>query len=204
MTPDNQPSDRRFHQLGRIIAVLELGARAHGEIRWVHLYYGLGFLPHTGLREPLQKHQQSVLPRLQDRGTGDRYIETLDRLAAALQEMAGAPPPYQSFNSLSSQVLKAWSGGKHEQTALPGPPAPADAALYAQGYLEQRRQLQERRPPLPKEPETWQYCWDYHLGRIMHWSRAGNDPQLTEGFRQGLADRRALEPRKGPENEKAL
>ena len=65
----NQSTDRRFHQLGRIIATLELGARAHGEIRWLHLYYPGGFLPHAGLREPLQKHLQSVLPALQRRGT---------------------------------------------------------------------------------------------------------------------------------------
>lgn len=194
MVHDKQPSDRRFHQLGRIIAILELGARAHGNIRWVHLYYALGFLPHTGLREPLQKHQQSVLSRLQARGTGDRYSETLDRLATELQKMAGAEPPHLTFDGLASQVLKAWGAGDLAETALPGPPLPADAVLYAQGYLEQRRELQANRPPAPPEREAKRYHWDYHLGRIMPWTGAGNDPNLTAGFRQGLADRRTLEP----------
>ena len=88
MTPDNQAFDRRFRELGRIIAVLELGARVHGEIRWTHLYYALGYLPHAGLPEPLQKHGQSVLPALQRRGTADRYTETLNLLATELQEKA--------------------------------------------------------------------------------------------------------------------
>ena len=67
-----------FHYLGRITAVLELGARAHGEARWVHLYYALGFIPWAGLREPLQKHQQSILPALERKGTGDKYRQSLD------------------------------------------------------------------------------------------------------------------------------
>ena len=64
MGEESRPDNRTFYYLGRIIAVLELGARAHGEIRWLHLYYTMGLIPSAGLREPLQKHQQSVLPCL--------------------------------------------------------------------------------------------------------------------------------------------
>ena len=194
----NLPADRRFHQLGRIIAVLELGARAHGEIRWVHLYYALGFLPHAGLREPLQKHQQSVLPRLQAKGTGEWYRETLNRLATELQEKAGSEQPHHTFDGWASQVLKDMASGDCVETGLPGPPLPDDAVLYAEGYLEQRRELQAHRPAPPPEEEALQYYWDYHLGRIMTWVGAGNAPNLGAGFQQGLADRRSLEPRPPP------
>ena len=179
-----------------MIAVLELGARAHGDIRWTHLYYAIGFLPHAGLREPLQKHLQSVLPTLQRKGTADRYTDTLNRLAAELQETAGAAPSHQAFDGWASQVLKAWGTGGSVETALPGPPVPGDAVLYAQGYLGQRRELQANRPAPPPKEEALQYHWDYHLGRIMTWIGAGNSPNLTPGFRQGLADQRSLNPRK--------
>ena len=96
---------RSFHHLGRIVAVLELGARAHGEIRWLHLYYALGFIPWAGLREPLQKHQQSVLPALERKGTGDRYRQSLDLLATHLQQAAGIDPPIETFAAWASAVL---------------------------------------------------------------------------------------------------
>ena len=153
MDPDNQAPDRRFHTLGCIIAVLELGARAHGEIRWLHLYYAMGFIHHAGLREPLQKHQQSVLPRLQAKGTGERYRETLDRLATELQKASGAEPPHQTFDGWASQVLKDWASGDRVETGLPGSPLPDDAVLYARGYLAKRRELQANRPPAPPEEE---------------------------------------------------
>ena len=167
MDPDNQAPDRRFHTLGCIIAVLELGARAHGEIRWLHLYYAMGFIHHAGLREPLQKHQQSVLPRLQAKGTGERYRETLDRLATELQKASGAEPPHQTFDGWASQVLKDWASGDRVETGLPGSPLPDDAVLYARGYLAKRRDLQANRPPAPPEEESLRYHWDYHLGRTM-------------------------------------
>ena len=63
-------ADPCFYHLGAIITILELGARAHGETRWLHLYYALGFFPRAGLREPLQRHHQSVLPALERKGTG--------------------------------------------------------------------------------------------------------------------------------------
>ena len=86
---NNDSRDSRFYHLGRIIAVLELGARAHGEIRWLHLYYTRGLIPSAGLREPLQKHSQSVLPRLERNGRAALYKESLDSLANGLQEAAG-------------------------------------------------------------------------------------------------------------------
>ena len=162
----------------------------------VHLYYALGFLPHAGLREPLQKHLQSVLPALQRKGTADRYTETLNLLATEQQKASGTEPPHQTFDGWASQVLKAFGTGARVDTPLPGPPVPGDAILYAQGYLDQRRELQPNRPPPPPEEESLQYHWDYHLGRIMTWIGAGNSPNLTPGFRQGLADQRSLNPRK--------
>ena len=73
MDPDNQAPDGRFYYLGRMIAVLELDARAHGEIRLVHLYYALGFMPWAGLREPLEEHRQSALPCLEREERGEAY-----------------------------------------------------------------------------------------------------------------------------------
>ena len=58
MEPETKLLDRRFYHLGRMTAVLGLEARAHGDIRWVHFYYALGFIPWASLQEPLQKHQQ--------------------------------------------------------------------------------------------------------------------------------------------------
>lgn len=143
---DTQPTtpDRRFYYLGRIIAVLELGARAHGEIRWLHMYYTYGLIPSAGLREPLQKHKQSVLPDLQRNGRAALYQETLDSLARDLQEASGLENPLDnpsdSFESWSGQVLKDRDDGKDDN--LPNSLCPGDAAAYAQGYLDQRRTLQ--------------------------------------------------------------
>ena len=41
-----------FYLYGRLIAVLEQGARACGEIPWLEQYYARGFFPPAGLREP--------------------------------------------------------------------------------------------------------------------------------------------------------
>ena len=112
---DNQSTDRRFHQLGRIMA---------------------------------------VLPRLQAKGTDERYRETLDRLATKLQEMAGAGLAHQTSDGWANQVLKDWGLGDRVETGLPGPPLPDDAVLYAEDYLEQRRELQGNRPPAPPEEEN--------------------------------------------------
>ena len=69
-----------FYLYGRLIAVLEQGARAHGQIPWLELYYPRGFLPWVGLREPLRKHMQSVLLFLERRERSDRYLAQLNSL----------------------------------------------------------------------------------------------------------------------------
>ena len=74
-----------FYLYGQLIAVLEQGARAQGQIPWLELYYPRGFLPWVGLREPLRNHLQSVLPFLERRGRAERYIAQLNSLANALQ-----------------------------------------------------------------------------------------------------------------------
>ena len=101
----NGPPNKVFHHLGRIVAVLELGARAHGEAHWIHLYYALGFLPWAGLRETLQKHQQSVLPALERRGTVENYGQSLDLLAIKLQQAAGIDAPIDTFAAWASALL---------------------------------------------------------------------------------------------------
>jgi len=179
-----------FHHLGRIVAVLELGARAHGEIRWLHLYYAKGLTPSAGLREPLQKHSQSVLPRLQRQDRAQVYKATLDSLARDLQEASGPEQPTSSFDSWASQVLKNREYG--ETDTLPSSCNPGDAVDHAQGYLEQRKALQPNRPELPPAGDSEEYCWQYHLGRTLPWNGAGNDPHLHEAFQLGLKDRRAL------------
>ena len=192
MTFHNQPPSSAFYHLGRIIAVLELGARAHGEARWVHLYYALGFIPWAGLREPLQKHSQSVLPALERRGTGDQYRQSLDMLATHLQEAAGLDLPIETFAAWASAVLSDKTDTA--ATGLPTSSTPQDAPAYAQGYLDQRRELQANRPAAPPDEESPAYHWDYHQGRIMTWHGAGNDPRLSAAFQLGMADQRALTP----------
>ena len=94
-----------FYLYGRLIAVLEQGARAQGQIPWLELYYPRGFLPWVGLREPLQKHLQSVLPFLERRGRSDSYLARLNSLANALQNSEEPPPDSASFNSWCTRYL---------------------------------------------------------------------------------------------------
>ena len=98
----------------------------------------------------------------------------------------------------ASQVLTHRSPGGCVETVLPGPPLPDDSVRHAQGCLERPRKLQKIQLPVPPGGGALRHYWNYHLRRFMPWTGAGNDPNLTEGFRQGLADRRALEPRKAP------
>ena len=190
MGDEPRPADLTFYYVGRIIAVLELGARAHGEIRWVHLYYLAGFMPQAGLREPLQKHGQSVLPRLERKGTAAAYRNTLDDLATALQSTGGQAPAYASFDSWAAQVLQ----DNHQEARVRASPGPEDAVLYAEGYLDQRRALQPGRFRQTAETQSRDYLWHYHLGRTMPWNGAGNDPRLPPGFQQGLKDKWAITP----------
>ena len=92
-----------FYLYGRLIAVLEQGALAHGQIPWLELYYPRGFLPWVGLREPLRNHLQSVLPFLERRERAERYLARLNSLANALQNSPEPDPA--SFNSWCTRYL---------------------------------------------------------------------------------------------------
>ena len=169
-----------------------IGARAHGEIRWVHLYYALGFLHWAGLREPLQKHQQSVLPALERKGTGERYRQANAGLTGH-QFPAGSGSPPAPGKLLFLGQYRAGHKSDAPLIGLPTSSLPQDTPVYARGYLDQRRILQAKRPPPPAEAGNILYHWDYHLGRLMPWKGAGNDPKLGSGFQLGLADQRELE-----------
>ena len=178
-----------FYLYGRLIAVLEQGARAHGQIPWLELYYPRGFLPWVGLRDPLRKHMQSVLPFLERRGRADRYLAQLNSLANALQNPEGQAQDSASFDTWCTRYL---SHDRSPKPELPLKSTPRDAPLYAQGYLEERIELhQPTRPSLPPDEEIWQFCWDYHQGRLLTWNIAGNDPGLPPGVQLGIKDRRA-------------
>ena len=103
------------------------------------------------------------------------------------------PPPLQTFGSWTVAVLSY----KTDPTAtgLPTSSTPMDAPIYAQGYLDQRKELQTTRPAAPPEEQSIAYHWDYHQGRLMPWKGAGNDPHLSTAFQLGLADQRALNPK---------
>ena len=73
-----------FYLYGRLIAILEQGARAHGEVSWLEQYYPRGFFPAAGLREPLERHRLSVLNDLLRQARAERYLARLDWLANAL------------------------------------------------------------------------------------------------------------------------
>ena len=193
MNLNTQPRNTAFYHLGRIIAVLELGARAHTEVRCLHLYYALGFIPWASLRQPLQRHQQSVLPALERKGTGAAtgnpwtcWPTNSSRTQACTRpwKPSALGPPPSSPTRLTNLP-----------PASPRPHYPRTPPTYAQGYLDQRRLLPPHRPPPPHKDDTLAYHWDYHLGRIMPWNGAGNDPNLSTAFQLGLADQRALQPK---------
>ena len=158
-----------FYLYGRLTAVLEQGARAHGQIPWLELYYPRGFLPWVGLHESLQKHLQSVLPFLERRGRSDSYLARLNSLANALQNSEEPPPDSASFNSWCTRYL---SHDRSPKPELPLKSTPRDAPLYAQGYLVERQTLQPKRPPLPGDEDLFQFCWDYHQGRLLTWEHS--------------------------------
>ena len=174
---------------GRLTAVLEQGARAQGQIPWLELYYPRGFLPWVGLREPLREPLQSVLPFLERRGRSDSYLAQLNSLANALQNTGEPPQDSASFGSWCTRYL---SHDRSPKPELPLKSMPRDAPLYAQGYLVERQTLQPTRPPLPGEEDLFQFCWDYHQGRLLTWNIADNDPGLAPGVQLGIRDRRDL------------
>ena len=178
-----------FYRHGRLTAVLEQGARAHGQIPRLELYYPRGFLPWVGLRETLRKPLQSVLPFLERRERAERYITQLNSPANALQNSAEPPPDPASFDTWCIRYL---SHDRSPKPELPHKSTSRDAPLYAQGYLAERQTLQPQRPALPKDKDLQQFCWDYHQGRLLTWNIAGNDPGLAPGVQLGIKDRRAV------------
>ena len=193
-----------FYLYGRLIAVLEQGARAQGQIPWLELYYPRGFLPWVGLREPLRKHLLSVLPFLERRGSSDRYLAQINALANALQNTEEPPQDPESFDTWCTRYL---SHDRSPKPELPHNSTPRDAPLYAQGYLDERQTLQPQCPPLPGDEDIFQFCWDYHQGRLLTWNITGNDPGLPPGVQLGIKDRRdltAADPagRPGPKSSK--
>ena len=180
-----EPEMCPFYLYGRLIAVLEQGARAHGEVPWLEQYYPRGFFPAAGLREPLARHRHSVLNYLVRQKREERYIARLDSLASALS------------NTDDTITFDTWAGHylSYDESRKPDIPersTPKDAPLYAQGYLDERIELQPNRPPLPPDENLWQFCWDYHQGRHLTFNIAGNSPNLHPGTQLGIADRRAL------------
>ena len=178
-----------FYLYGRLIAVLEQGGRGHDDIQWLELYYPRGFFPWVGLTGPLQKHRQSVLPFLTRQGRTQRYVNRLNALATALQPTADQQERFPTFDSWSSGYL---SDCEDRRPQLPATSTPRDASHYAQGYLDERFELQPNRPQPPQDEDLWQFCWDYHQGRLLTWNIAGNHPRLSPGIQLGIADRRAL------------
>ena len=62
----------------------------------------------------------------------------------------------------SSPLQRRHLGQITTEPELPAGSTPKDAPLYAQGYLDERQELQPNRPALPPEKDVWQFCWDYH------------------------------------------
>ena len=90
-----------YYLYGRLIAVLEQGARAHGEVPWLEQYYPRGFFPLAGLREPLERHRHSVLNYLTRRDRAATYMARLNWLASALD----SSDETITFNTWASQCL---------------------------------------------------------------------------------------------------
>ena len=174
-----------FYLYGRLIAVLEQGARAHGEVPWLKQYYPRGFFSLAGLREPLERHRHSVLNHLVREKRAERYIARLDSLASALCNT----DDITTFDTWAANYL---SYDESRRPEVPDRSTPRDAPLYAQGYLEERIELQPNRPALPQDEGLGQFCWEYHQGRHLTWNIAGNHPGLPPAVQLAIADRRAL------------
>ena len=133
-------------------------ASTHSNIRWGELHWGLGCMPRPHLREPLQKHQQSVLPRLEKRRRAELCKEWLDLLIKHLEEEGGVAPPYLPFESWGGQLL---SDGNHEvELGLLNSPLLQDAPIYDQGCLGKCKDLQRKRPAAPGEGKSLHYHYD--------------------------------------------
>ena len=115
----------------------------------------------------------------------NHYVARLNWLASALKKDDDSA----TFDSCCSHYLSYDESRKPE---LPAMSTHKDASLYAQGYLDERQDLQPNRPKLPPNEDLWQFCWDYHQGRLLTWNIAGNHPDLPRGVQLGIADRRTL------------
>ena len=115
-------------------------------------------------------------------------------MATALESTTDHQDEEPTFDSWCSRYL---SDREDRRPELPDRSTPRDAPLYAQGYLDERLDLQPNRPQLPPDEDRWQYCWDYHQGRHLTLNVAGNDPRLSPATQLGIADRRALTPPAG-------
>ena len=140
-----------FYLYGRLIAVLEQGARAHGKVPWMEQYYPREFFPAAGLREPLERHRHSVLNHLVREKRAERYLARLDSLASALSTSEDEI----TFDTWASHYLSYDESRKPE---VPDRSTPRDAPLYAQGYLDERIELQSNRQALPQDESLWQFC----------------------------------------------
>ena len=60
-----------------------------------------------------------------------------------------------TFDSWASRYLSYDESRKPE---LPASSTPKDAPLYAQGYLDERIELQPNRPALPQDESLRQFC----------------------------------------------
>ena len=76
--------------------------------------------------------------------------------------MAGAHPPIQTFDSLTTQVLNAMGTGDRVETWLSGSTLRGDVRRYAQSNPDQYRERHSNRLPTPREEESFRFHQDYH------------------------------------------
>ena len=81
----------------------------------------------------------------------ERYLARLDSLASALSTSEDEI----TFDTWASHYLSYDESRKPE---VPDRPTPRDAPLYAQGYLDERIELQSNRQALPQDESLWQFC----------------------------------------------
>ena len=126
-----EPEIWPFYLYGRLIAVLEQGARAHGEVPWLEQYYPRGFFPAAGLREPLERHRHSVLNYLTRRDRAATYLARLDWLASALDSTEDTitfdtwASHYLSYNKDQKPDVPERSTPKGRSAIRPGLPGRA-------------------------------------------------------------------------------
>ena len=97
---------------------------------------------------------------------------------------------------MERRFLEYLSYDESRKPEVPDRSSPKDAPLYAQGYRDERIELQPSRQDLPQDENLQQFCWDYHQGRHLTFNIAGNSPNLPPGTQLGIADRRALTPQR--------